>query len=592
MGLSRRDFCRLFGFTLLTPYSLLFGRTPYSEHLDEQRTDYYFPQSIASADPAPDGVVIWTRVNPQVIGTNDEPLYFEVSRDRNFLDTIAFGEVSPVELQQERDFTVSLDLCQELAHLFTPNTRYYYRFIYRAVTTRTGRFKTMPASSSDIDSCRIAVLTCQNYSAGYYHALAHLAHEDLDFVVHLGDYVYEYSKFPMIPDQSRMVKLPEGRSVAINLEDFRTIYRTYRSDPDLQRAHENHTWIITWDDHETANDCYWDYAQNTLGLETSHPLFQRSIEEKRQFKREAQQAWLEYIPARVAVNSSASHPHDYLKIYRKFSFGNFLDLMVPDTRSYRSQQPCAFLSQCSDAKKPIQDDPPAATMLGPEQREWILEETINSKARWKVWANQTLFSQFGLTGPISKNTYTYIAGYDSWDGYQSERRYLLEELKRQHVDGFVVLSGDMHAYLASLIKIDYDSPSSNMDFRNLVGLEIMTPSVSSPNIASYLEKLGDNDIVDPDSFIGQLARFIGKAYKNDEKTREFITNKIKLVNRHIIDFAADYYGYLLIEFGSRQLEWSVYHVDPQAAHFNAAPKKLVQRYSYNPVRFAASKLEV
>ncbi len=171
-----------------------------------------------------------------------------------------------------------VDLHDDPKSKLAPDRYYLYHFRYKGVTSRTGRFRTLPAADDGkLDQLRLAVLTCNDYSSGYFNAFHHLAEENVDFVIHLGDFAYEYAQYP--PGFGKIyredLKLAKGNKTANSLQDFRTIYQTYRRDPGLQAAMENHTWIIMLDDHEIADNAYWDYAKDTLGAHPDNPIYKR-----------------------------------------------------------------------------------------------------------------------------------------------------------------------------------------------------------------------------------------------------------------------------------------------------------------------------
>src|SRR5438034_1098891 len=202
------------------------------------------------------------------------------------------------------DHTVRVDLDGHLA----PGERYHYRFVYGCKASRTGRCRTLPAAG--IGALRLALITCQDFTNGYYEVFRHLAADDVDFVLHLGDFIYESAgdpRFQMLPFEDRKIILPSDGKVAMDLRDYRHLYRTYRGDPNLQRALERHTFIFIPDDHETANDCYWDWMRDTLGA-PDHPR-KDDVGAMRQLKLGSQRAWIDYVPARVVVEPGASHPH-------------------------------------------------------------------------------------------------------------------------------------------------------------------------------------------------------------------------------------------------------------------------------------------
>ena len=303
-----------------------------------------------------------------------EALYVQVASDTAFNNLVLEARVGPEDITPQRDYTIKIDLDGKLL----AGSVYYYRFIYDSTVSRTGRCRTAPATGASLSSLKFGLLTCQDYTNGYYGALAHVARDDtLDFVLHLGDFIYETAgdpRFQSLPFADRTMILPSGGTVSMGLADYRFIYRTYRSDPNLQAAMERHTWIMVPDDHETSNDCYWDYARDTLGA-PDHPYtkdaqYGNSPALLRQLKLESQRAWVEYVPARVVVNESATHPHDYLRVYRNQSFGSFLDLYLIENRTYRSAHPCGegdVLQRyvplgCTNLNNPNQ------TLLGKTQR--------------------------------------------------------------------------------------------------------------------------------------------------------------------------------------------------------------------------------
>jgi len=285
--ITRRGFLRLGGAGIVTPYILVASsasaQSEFIKSHPRTSADSFFFQfdsslnpeeifslSVASGDPTSSGVILWTRIDPRA-RTGGDNLAFEVAQDPEFNQVIVQGLVEGNELQPERDYTVKIDLDGQLS----PNRYYYYRFIYHNTSSCIGRCRTLPMETESIDRMKFAVVTCQDFTNGYYGAFSHLSQEpDVDFVIHLGDFIYESASNPGgggLPFPDRRITLPSGQSASFGLDDYRHIYRTYRSDPFLQRALEQHTWIMIWDDHETANDCYWDYARDTLGV-PDHPL--------------------------------------------------------------------------------------------------------------------------------------------------------------------------------------------------------------------------------------------------------------------------------------------------------------------------------
>ena len=578
MKLTRRDFLRMGACGLLTPYVLFKGDAwsqtlsndaqPYTGDTQAwfkfdpaRRPETVFSLSVASGDPTPTGVILWTRVNPQS-WLPGQYLAFEVAEDSLFRRVVARGLVRSESFHPDRDCTVKIDLNGKLA----PNRYYYYRFIYNRTSSRTGRCRTLPASTQAIAKVRFAVLTCQDYTNGYYGAFSHLAQEDVDFVIHLGDFIYESAgdpRFQSLPYPDRTMVLPSGGIVALDQKDFRFIYRKYRTDRFLQRAMEQHTWIMIWDDHETCNDCYWDYARDCLGA-PDHPYttdaqYGNDPARLNRLKRDAQRAWLEYVPARVTVNASATHPHAYMSIYRKFKFGNLLELFMTDERTYRSAHPCGensegggYGARTVSVGCPAQADS-SRTMLGTKQRDWLISGVTGSRALWKVWGNEV------FTAPLK--TATAYFNLDAWDGYEAERTYIMRQFADKYVRNLVVLTGDLHTYMASYLKVDYALPQNTdsvpdssvlpgLYLRNLVGVEFMTPGVTSANLKEILQG----------------------HYPPDELSE----TAVKLNNPHVKFFNSDRWGYSVVEFTQNYCLYTAYDVD-KTRNSAAAAKTVLRR---------------
>lgn len=573
--MNRRTFLRVAGLSLLTPYVLTYApktvvaQTSSDVLLDErwfavnpaQQPEGVFSLSVASGDPSPSGVVLWTRVNPEVWSA-DRPLAFEVAEDDQFQQIVAGGLINGADFGPERDHTVLIDLDGTLS----ANQVYYYRFIYNETASRVGRCRTLPAVDEDIERVRFAVLTCQDYTNGYYGAFAHLAQEEIDFVIHLGDFIYESAadpRFQPLPFPDRAVVLPSGEQVAFDLNDYRSLYRTYRSDPFFQAALEQHTWIIIWDDHETANDCYWDKERDTLGAPdhpfTTDPQFGNDPVRLNQLKFDAQRAWAEYVPARVRINENATHPQDYLQIYRQFAFGSLVDLFMTDERTYRSAHPCGDGDLGERYASPgceAQFDP-ERTMLGKEQRDWLIAGMKDSQALWKAWGNEVFQATFKL-GPIDDTTIYF--NLDAWDGYEQERVFITRELSEAGVHNLVVLTGDLHSYIVSYLKIDYDE-RENFEQSNLVGVEFMTPSVTSANFKEIIE-----NAVTYTSAEEQALQEVG--------TDSLIEDLVRLTNPHIKFFNSLYWGYATVEFNRSYCEYTAYDIDKSQNSADVAKREL------------------
>jgi alkaline phosphatase D len=483
-----------------------------------------FDLSVASADPSATGVILWTHLRPEVLG-DGQRLHFQVARDAKFASLVMEGEVAGA-VGPDTDHTVRVDLD---GHLM-PGGAYYYRFVYGCKASPTGRCRTLPAAGAS--SLKLALVTCQDFTNGYYEVFRHLAADDVDFVLHLGDFIYESSgdpRFQTLPFADRKLILPSDAAVAMNLGDYRHLYRTYRGDPNLRRALERHTFIFVPDDHETANDCYWDYTRDTLGA-PDHPK-KDDAAFMRQLKLDSQRAWTEYVPSRSVVEPGATHPHRFLKSYREFAFGDLFRYLALDTRTYRMPHPCGE-GDTFQRYLPVgcgQVNDPMRSILGPAQRSWVIDRLSASGALWKVLGNQTFFGTLKVTGGWPINT-------DAWDGFEAERRWLMDEVQKRAVENLVILTGDLHSYIASTVKVDYSKPGEDP---NLVGVEFMTPSVTSAALFDLILKgLGSSP------FAAGLSE-----------------GAVRLNNPHVKFFNSSQHGYSTIEFTRGHCEWVAYAID-------------------------------
>ncbi|MCG8669118.1 MAG: alkaline phosphatase D family protein [Pseudomonadales bacterium] len=526
-----------------------------------------FSLSVASGDPSPTGVVLWTRVDPDSLVTG-ESLYVEVSEDAEFRNVIMELAVAPEELNEHRDYTVSLDLDGNLL----AGTTYYYRFIYTNTASRTGRCKTAPAYGTNLASLKMAVVTCQDYTNGYYGALNAIASDDsLDYVIHLGDFIYETAgdeRFQSLPFDDRRIELPSIEfPVAMDLEDYRKLYRTYRQDPFLQRAMEQHTWIITRDDHETGNDAYWDYDKETLGL-PDHPFtldtqFEANrLELLNQLMLDSQQAWLEYVPARVEFDMDSMDPHQRLKYYRHVQLGDLVDLFMLDGRTYRTPHPCgeddvlqryAPVINCQAWFKNQEQ-----SMLGQQQFEWLVNGLADSTTRWQLLGNQTFMAPIWFGNGTTKGSRAPI-NVDAWDGFDFERDLLAKEIKAAGVEDLIVLTGDLHSYIASHVKLDYLN-NDKEDADNFVAVEFMTPSVTSSGL------------------IEMISTMVLKSDEIEPFWQNLITNASNLLirqqNPHIDFFDSSHHGYSVVEFSHDYCDWKCYAIDKDINNGDQEPEML------------------
>jgi alkaline phosphatase D len=425
-----------------------------------------FPQSVASGDPSVNGIVLWTRVDPNS-QTAGNQLAWQIAADPAMASILVQGVTT---LSSSNDNTAKLPI--SAAGLLKPYTTYYYRFIYGGIPSRTGRFKTLPEPTSG-PPINLAFVVCQDYGNGYYTAYAHLAQEThVDYVLHLGDYIYETITGNFHGNPARTVPpFPSGSTtIPVDVNDYRHLYKVYRSDSNLQAVHEAFAFIQLWDDHEFANDCHQDFhpddntAPNTA--DTPQPALRRF----------ANQAWSEYALADVAFDPNADWENS-IRVYRKISLGNIADLIVTDERLYRDGPPCGnnkvFERYFSPGCGEIEDS--KRTMLGTAQKQWFLDQVTHSTATWKLWANEVMLMQLKVAGFI------YV-DLDQWDGYGKERQALLNSIHSSGVKNFIALTGDLHTFLAGYLRSNFDNI-----FSSPMGIELMVGSISSANLAEAIE---------------------------------------------------------------------------------------------------------
>ena len=347
---NRREFLRLLGLGFLASYTVLSadeaeaagsGTHPFRAlSVDDAGTT--FPQSVASGDPTASGMILWTRLTPASV-TGTDILALEVALDVNFTQIQLRVRIPAGQISAALDYTLRIDLDRHLQ----ANTIYYYRFIYQNVSSRTGRARTLPHKNDDLfSSLKLAVLNCQDYTNGYYGAFGFIAADPtIDFVLHVGDFIYEttggtsFQSGPF-PDRNLILPTDPASTAALGLADYRFLYQSYRSDPNLRDTLENYTWMIMWDDHEMANDQYHDYSNTTYpnGSQGApdHPYTTNpsaygngnSADLLHQLKLDSQQAWFEYTAVRARFNEASNDIFGRLQIYRDFRFGTLVEFFL------------------------------------------------------------------------------------------------------------------------------------------------------------------------------------------------------------------------------------------------------------------------
>ena len=397
-----------------------------------------FSLGVASGDPTPDGIVLWTRLAPAPLeggGLKDEAygVRYELAADEDFRTIVRRGAV---EALPDEVHTVHVELTG-----LQPETQYWYRFKWGTAISPVGRTRTAPPAGSSPEAFRFAFVSCQNYTHGYYPAYADLAlQDDIELVVHLGDYIYEGAGL-----SADRVRDHVPQAELLSLSDYRTRHALYRTDPDLRAAHAAFPWLMTWDDHEFKDN----YAN--LDLEPDQPL-----EDVAARRAAAYLAYWEHAP----LSRSRKPVGKDMNLYRRAHWGDLATIHVLDTRQYRDDQ----IAQCTQAER----DPasgfgycpealnPTRTILGAEQRDWLFEGLAAAPASgWNVLANQVGFAAQDDNSRLDRRLFFR----DSWDGYVAERQLVLDFLKELDQKNTVVITGDKHQNSVRNVAEHYTDPA-------------------------------------------------------------------------------------------------------------------------------------
>lgn len=441
-----------------------------------------FSYGVASGDPLPHRVIIWTRVNPSADATPGSGLgrpahgTWEVSRNPSFTQRVDGGAFVT---SAASDHTVKIDVAR-----LQPATEYYFRFKIRGVHSPVGRMRTAPAAVSTPSSVRFGLVSCSNFEAGYFTAYRHLAlRDDLDFILHVGDYIYEYAQGQYGPEGfAGTTRAHDPATEITTLSDYRRRHACYKADADLRQLHARHPFITTWDDHETANNAWRDGAENhTPGTEGDWAARKAS----------GIRAYYEWMPLRPT--SPFRCDGETQSIYRKFSFGKLMDLFMLDLRQYRDEQPASPADSGTI-------NSPSRSLLGLQQSQWLQGNLVASQSRWKMIGNSVqiapiivipallppataalLESVFGV--PATATVPTPI-NVDSWDGYGASRNQILGLISGlatgNPVKNCVFLTGDIHSSYACDIPADPTTynPASSLS----LATEFVCTSITSDNV--------------------------------------------------------------------------------------------------------------
>ncbi len=461
-----------------------------------------FAHGVASGDPLPDRVLLWTRVSTD---QPDVEVPWRVAHDEKLQDVVASGTTTT---DSSRDHTVKLDVPG-----LQPATTYFYGFEAGGDRSPVGRTRTAPDGAPH--RLRLAFTACARYVDGYFNAYGRIAdRDDLDVVLHLGDYFYEYGNDPRLPGaEIGRVHVPDHELKS--LEDYRTRYAQHRLDEDCQRLHRRHPTVHVFDDHEFADDRWREGADNhDERVDGSWP--DRAAA--------ALQAWYEWLPVRMP------DPDRPERIYRRLRYGDLADVIMIDCRSWRDRQ--AVPPEMYDAGREL---------LGPDQHAWLTERLRESTAVWKLVANPIMVGQVythllpdWLHRPLAELGILTEQGHgaspDQWDGYPAARDRLFSQVRRDRIRNLVFLSGDVHtAWAVHLL----EDPTDTIE---PLGVEFVTASVTSQNLN---EKLGD-----------------------DERRRERdVEGEVMRDNPHVQWCEFDHHGYVLVHVTAERLRAEWWFVD-------------------------------
>ncbi|MET7651811.1 MULTISPECIES: alkaline phosphatase D family protein [unclassified Streptomyces] len=470
-----------------------------------------FLHGLASGDPLPDGVLLWTRVTPTaeaIPGSGlgpDTDVSWVVATDKALMNVVAKGSTTATAAS---DHTVKADI-RGLA----PATDYYFRFSAGGNDSPVARTRTAPAADAAVPGLRFGVVSCANWEAGYFSSYRHLAARgDLDAWLHLGDYIYEYGTGEY-GTRGTVVRQTAPTHEILTLADYRTRHGKYKTDPDLQALHTKAPVVAIWDDHEFANDTWSGGAENhTEGAEGAWSARQAA----------AKQAYFEWMPVRPAIAGTT---------YRRLRFGKLADLSLLDLRSFRSQQVAVGNGTVDD---------PDRTITGRAQLDWLKAGLKTSDTTWRLVGNSVMISPFAI-GSLSADLFKPLAkllglpqeglglNTDQWDGYTDDRRELLAHLRANAIRNTVFLTGDIHMAWANDVPVD----AGTYPLSASAATEFVVTSVTSDNL--------DDIVKVPEGTLTAIASPI-----------------IRAANRHVHFVDTDRHGYGVLDITAERAQMDYY----------------------------------
>lgn len=421
-----------------------------------------FSLGVASGDPLPDGVVIWTKLAPDPLVIDGSggmpaqvvPVRWEIAEDDQFHKIVQTGASQAVP---EFGHALHVDV-EGLA----PAREYFYRFKVGTDVSPVGRTKTAPAPGAPVSSLAFATTSCQHFPSGYFNAHRHLVDEDIELVLQLGDYIYESA--------GNVIPLPGREHIPpyepLTLPDFRLRYSQYKTDVNLQAAHAAFPWVVAFDDHEVDNN--WAGAVDGATDERGTGFYERRVA--------ALQAYYEFLPLRRSSLPQGPNLH----LYRRLTYGDLIEFNMFDTRQYRDDQ---VGNGGVKPPSPEQADQ-QRTILGTDQEQWLYDGLTHSRALWNVLAQQVFFAQRDfLAGPDQEFS------MDAWDGYLASRDHVLDFVAEHKIANPVVLSGDVHKNYANNLLSDFNDPDSS-----IVGTEFVGTSMTSFGDGSDMPDVGPTQL--------------------------------------------------------------------------------------------------
>lgn len=504
-----------------------------------------FVHGVASGDPLPTAVILWTRITPSSAATPgsgvgpDVTVAWEVASDAGFSAVVASGSTIA---SAAHDHTVHID-----AGGLQPGTAYWYRFTALGEISPVGRTKTAAAASSSVP-VRFGVASCANFNWGYFAGYKHLANQaDLDAVLHLGDYIYEYAPGGVLAeDIPKVVRTAEPQHECLTLADYRIRHGHYKLEPNLQLLHARHPMVAVWDDHEIANDTWKEGAENHDPATEGDWATRASA---------GRRAWLEWLPVRH------TDPDDWYRINRRLRFGKLVDLWMLDERRFRDQPPKSLFFGYGSAGGT--SSAAGRGMIGEEQTHWLVDGLAESGATWKVVGNQvpfyptTLLANVpgqitALLGPQLAKTFEQPLlqlQVEDWNGFLDERQRIVDGMAK--IDNVVVLTGDVHQSYASEIPV---KPNKYLLDRKSAAVEFITPGLASPSLQAQI-----NQVVPG---VGNLVDAV-------------LTTNDRLANPWVKYSEGLKAGYMIVDFNAGRVQADWHHLDSTKPD---GPKKIGASY--------------